>query len=299
MNKFNIIKELGGQKKRKFSSVFLVSRNSDQEKFVLKEVKKNENTTLQQEKIKQEAQFLGDELFLQKTIDFWEDNQSIFLLKEYVVGEPLDSWWNNQNTPKLERLKFLLSGLSPIFNYLKTHKIAHNDIKPSNILVTTNNGTTEFVLIDFGLAFHYPTNHNSSILFALGFAAPEVVLSKNNCVNHSSDLFSLGILILYIWTGKLPLSHPNPTVFTNLQITYPIKDSGNIPTDVFRIISKMCQKHPFRLPPNQLPEKEVSNGLLEAQNLRYQSINEIMDDLNKIKIKSWWNFLIKIFSKSN
>ncbi len=299
MNNFNIIEELGGQKNRKFSSIFLVQRKSDQEKYVLKCVEKKAHTILQQEKLRLESQFQGNEPFLQKTIDCWEDSQSIYLLKEYFVGEPLDSWWNKQNTPKLERIKFLIAGLTPAFNYLKENKIAHNDIKPSNILATSRNGKTEFILIDFGLAFYFPKTDNQQVLFALGYSSPELILSKKSIVNHSSDIFSLGIVFFQLWSGKIPLTHPNPTVFTNLQITHPLTNSDSIPDKLFQIIAEMCVKHQFRLPPNQLPENEVKHALINAQNQRYHSINEIIDEINKIELVPWWKFLVKIFSKSN
>jgi serine/threonine protein kinase len=299
MKNFEILQKLGNQNTRKFASVFLVQRKSDQEKYVLKCVEKKAHTILQQEKLRLESQFQGKEPFLQKTIDCWEDSQSIYLLKEYIVGEPLDSWWNKQNTPKLERIKFLIAGLAPVFNYLKENKIAHNDIKPCNILVTNRNGKTEFILIDFGLAFYFPKADNQEVLFALGYSSPELILSKKSIVNHSSDLFSLGIVLYQLWTGKLPLSHPNPTVFTNLQITHPLINAGNVPDKLFQLISKMCVKHQFRLPPNQLPEDEVINALIKAQNQRCHSINEIIDDIDKIELVPWWKFLIKIFSKSN
>ena len=112
-------------------------------------------------------------------------------------------------------------------------------------------------------------------------------------------MFSLGIVLYQLWTGKLPLSHPNPTVFTNLQITHPLINAGNVPDKLFQLISKMCVKHQFRLPPNQLPEDEVINALIKAQNQRYHSINEIIDDIDKIELVPCWKFLIKIFSKSN
>jgi len=299
MKNFEILQKLGNQNTRKFASVFLVQRKSDQEKYVLKCVEKKAHTILQQEKLRLESQFQGKEPFLQKTIDCWEDSQSIYLLKEYIVGEPLDSWWNKQNTPKLERIKFLIAGLAPVFNYLKENKIAHNDIKPSNILVTNHNGKTEFILLDFGLAFYFPKADNQEVLFALGYSSPELILSKKSIVNHSSDLFSLGIVLYQLWTGKLPLSHPNPTVFTNLQITHPLINAGNVPDKLFQLISKMCVKHQFKLPPNQLPEDEVINALIKAQNQRYHSINEIIDDIDKIELVPCWKFLIKIFSKSN
>jgi serine/threonine protein kinase len=299
MKNFEIIQELGGHKERKFTSVFLVNRLSDQEKFILKEVKKSEETILQQEKIRLEAQFNCNAPFLQKTIDFWEDSHSIYLLKEHIVGETIDSWWSKQKTPKFERLKYLLNGLVAAFNYLEENKIAHNDIKPSNILATSRNGITEFILIDFGLAFHFPEVDNQEVLFALGYSSPELVLSKKSIVNHSSDIFSLGIVFYQLWLGKIPLTHPNPTVFTNLQITHPLTNSDSIPDKLFQIIAKMCVKHQFRLPPNQLPKDEVLNALLEAQIQRYQSISDVVLDIQEVEINSTWNFLVKIFSKSD
>ncbi len=299
MNNFNIIEELGGQKNRKFSSIFLVQRKSDQEKYVLKCVEKKAHTILQQEKLRLESQFQGKEPFLQKTIDCWEDSQSIYLLKEYIVGEPLDSWWNKQNTPKLERIKFLIAGLAPAFNYLKENKIAHNDIKPSNILASSRNGKTELILIDFGLAFYFPKTDNQEVLFSLGYSSPELILSKKSIVNHSSDIFSLGIVFYQLWTGKIPLTHPNPTVFTNLQITHALTNSDSIPDKLFQIIAKMCVKHQFRLPPNQLTEDEVIKALIEAQKRRYFSIDDVILDTQQMEIKSRWKCLIKIFSKSN
>ena len=192
-----------------------------------------------------------------------------------------------------------MNGLVAAFNYLKENKIAHNDIKPRNILATSRNGITEFILIDFGLAFNFPEVDNQEVLFALGYSSPELVLSKKSIVNHSSDIFSLGIVLYQLWTGKIPLTHPNPTVFTNLQITHPLTNSDSIPDKLFQILAKMCVKHQFRLPPNQLPEDEVLNALLEAQIQRYQSISDVVLDIQEVEINSTWNFLVKIFSKTD
>jgi serine/threonine protein kinase len=298
MKNFEIIQKLGNQDTRKFSSVFLVNRKLDDKRFVLKCVEKNEKTIIQQEKIRQEAKFQFDRSFFQKTIDFWEDTNGIYLLKEYTEGETVVEWWKKQKEKKIDRLTVLLNGLTPAFSFLKENNLAHNDIKPSNILVTNRNGAPEFVLLDFGLAFYYPELDNQEVLFALGYSSPELVLSKKSTVNHSSDLFSLGIVLYQLWTGKLPLTHPNPTVFTNLQITYPLINAGNVPEKLFQIISKMCFKHQFRLPPNQLSEQEVICSLIDAQKNRYLSIEDIILDLQQVEIKSRWNFLIKIFSKS-
>jgi serine/threonine protein kinase len=96
MRDFSIIKELGNQKIRKFSKVFLVSRESINKLFVLKIVEKNESTILQQKKLIQESKFNLQAPYFQQNIDFWEDDNTLFLLKEFIQGETLDSWWKHE-----------------------------------------------------------------------------------------------------------------------------------------------------------------------------------------------------------
>ena len=91
-------------------------------------------------------------------------------------------------------------------------------------------------------------------------------------------------------SGKLPLSHPNPSIFTNLQITHPLLNDADIPKKLFELISKICIKHSFRLPPNQLTEEEVNQSLISAQNKRIRSIEEIEKELNEINEQKFWKF---------
>ncbi|MBM3452034.1 MAG: hypothetical protein FJX84_02700 [Bacteroidetes bacterium] len=288
MRDFSIITELGSQKIRKFSKVFLVRRQNNNEKFVLKIVEKNETTNLQQKKLIQESKFNFDTPFFQKNIDFWEDEENMFLLKEFIPGETLESWWKNEKKiKKLDKLKLFVSQCVPIFNALKNQKIVHNDIKPSNFIVTQKHTRFQLSLIDFGLAHSFPAENDGEVLFSLGFSAPEVILSKKSLVNHSSDLFSLGICMYYLYSGKLPLSHPNPSIFTNLQITHPLMNFDGMPKKLFDLITKICIKHSFRLPPNQLPTDEVLEALKFAQQVRIQSIDEINEKLIALKEKFW------------
>ena len=289
MRDFSIIKELGNQKNRKFSKVFLVSREVNNEHFVLKIVDKNESTILQQKKLIQESEFNFKAPFFQKNIDFWEDDKSMFLLKEFIPGETLDIWWKNEKkTKNLNKLKLFISQSVPIFNELKKQNIVHNDIKPSNFIVNEENSDFQLSLIDFGLAHSIPAKNDGEVLFSLGFSAPEVILSKKTLVNHSSDLFSLGICMYYLYSGKLPLSHPNPSIFTNLQITHPLVNDAGLPKKLFELLSKICVKHSFRLPPNQLSENEVIQALMLAQNTRIQDVDEIYQKLNEITEKRFW-----------
>jgi serine/threonine protein kinase len=289
MKDFTIIKELGNQVIRKFSKVFLVRFESKNELFVLKIVEKNDTTILQQKKLIQESKFNLKASFFQRNIDFWEDNKNLYLLKEFIPGETLDEWWRNEKkVKKLDKLKLLISLCVPVFHELKNQNIVHNDIKPSNFIVNQENSKFQLTLIDFGLAHSIPTVNDEEVLFSLGFSSPEVILSKKSLVNHSSDLFSLGICMYYLYSGKIPLSHPNPSIFTNLQITHPLINNAGIPKKLFNLISRICVKHSFRLPPNQLPENEVINSLIQAQEIRIKDIFEIHQELSQISEKKFW-----------
>jgi serine/threonine protein kinase len=291
MRNFTIIQELGNQKTRKFSKVHLVRFEADSTPYVLKQVEKNESTLLQQKKLIQESKFNLPSPLFQKNIDLWEDENSIYLLKEFKTGDTLDMWWKkNKKIKNLEKLKLFINNCVPIFTELKNRQIAHNDIKPSNFLVHEENSETHLTLIDFGLAHKIPTENNGEVLFSLGFSAPEVILSQKSLVNHSSDLFSLGICMYNLYSGKLPLNHPNPSIFTNLQITHPLMNDVGLPKKLFELISKICVKHSFRLPPNQLSDVEVYQSLLVARNKRIQTIDEINTELNLISDKKFWFF---------
>jgi serine/threonine protein kinase len=291
MRDFSIVKELGNQVNRKFSKVFLVRRESDNKPFVLKIVEKNNSTILQQKKLFQESKVNLNALFFQQNIDFWKDDKSMYLLKEFIPGETLDSWWRNEKKmKKLDKLKLFISQCVPIFQELKNNNIVHNDIKPTNFIVNQENSEIQLTLIDFGLAHSFPAKNNGEVLFSLGFSSPEVILSKKSLTNHSSDLFSLGICMYNLYSGKLPLSHPNPSIFTNLQITHPLLNDADIPKKLFELISKICVKHSFRLPPNKLTEEEVNQSLISAQNKRIRSIEEIEKELNEINDQKFWRF---------
>jgi serine/threonine protein kinase len=291
MRDFIIIKELGKQVIRKFSKVYLVCKENNNELFVLKIVEKNETTLLQQKKLIQESKFNIKSTFFQQNLDFWEDDKCLYLLKEFISGETLDQWWKNEKKIKrLDKLKLFITHCIPIFGELKNQNIVHNDIKPSNFIVNHGKSGFQLTLIDFGLAHSIPTENDGEILFSLGFSAPEVILSKKSLANHSSDLFSLGICMYYLYAGKIPLSHPNPSIFTNLQITHPLINDASLPKKLFVLISKICVKHSFRLPPNQLSENEVDEALMKVQQDRIQTIEEIQQELNRISENKFWRF---------
>ncbi|MGV3631623.1 MAG: protein kinase domain-containing protein [Bacteroidota bacterium] len=300
MNDFEVIRPLGSGKKRRFNEVFLVRNKLTQQEAVLKYLEKTPANSSGQELLRQEASFVFDHPCLPRVIQFRETDQAIFLLKNYTPGIPLDEYW--KKLPEKEQKPFiyaLLCKLSPLLEELRRKKIVHGDIKPSNIIINKQNTDFEAALIDFGLAFYPEKTQERSLVFALGFSAPELILNKLHLAKQSSDLFSLGIVIAQLLEGKLPLSHANPAVMTNLQLTHPLVRTPKIPKKLFPVLAKMCFKESFPKPPQMLGDKMVDDILVKGIEGRYQSIPELLPELEWMREsnkKGVFTALVKIFA---
>ena len=96
--------------------------------------------------------------------------------------------------------KFLRQILSAI-KYCHSNSIVHRDLKIENILLDKNGGLK---LIDFGLAnFIDPFKHLSTFCGSLYFAAPEV-LSAKKYIGPEIDMWSLGVILYVLVSGKVP-----------------------------------------------------------------------------------------------
>jgi len=93
--------------------------------------------------------------------------------------------------------------------YLQENGILHQDIKPANILIMDIGGQTRYVIADFGVSIQLRSNilrqtepmYRSDQGFAPGYASPEQLTGQ---VGKKSDVFSLGVMLYELATGKLP-----------------------------------------------------------------------------------------------
>lgn len=286
MEEFQIITKLGTQKHRKFGDTYLVKQSKSEALLVLKEVNKNLVKPQICDRFRLEKDFSFDFEGLPTLILHEDTDELICNVFKYHTGETLDLFWNKlKRRQKLQFIKDFILKLTPILNHLEAKKIVHCDIKPTNIIIEGNTDDFKLHLIDFGLAINTSNTEQRKILFPLGYAAPELLLNELNIVDSRSDLFSLGILIWRLFTDELPLRHPNPSIFTNLQLTHPLPDHIELPKGLFEILAKMTSKHQFKLPPNKMKHDEVVELLKKGMNSRYNSIQEVRDDLNQLKAR--------------
>lgn len=286
LSDFEVVHSLGRQDVRKFNEVSLVRQRENGVLAVCKKLKINSKNQHLIPLLRQESELNFNFLGLPKTLVFEETNEELVLVRSYLAGIPLDEFW--KKLPKKKRMEFLsvlIQKLTPIFNELKRLSIVHCDIKPTNILVTED---WECSLIDFGMSVQRDKPLERRTLFALGYSAPELILNELELVDSSTDIFALGITIWHLFTGKLPLTHPNPGIMTNLQITHPLPIDRSISEEWMMILQKMCWKHQFKIPPSHMKKEEVRLVLKDAMIQRYQNLEEITAVLSSFQPKKKW-----------
>jgi serine/threonine protein kinase len=275
-------------------SIYLAHKNGLG--YIVKVLNKTNKNTDEQNRIKNESRFSFDILGLPKITDFIDNNECSILIRTYVSGVTLPSFWKKvKRKDRIKTLKLLISQLVPLFSELKRSNVLHLDIKPTNILISQGEKGLEAHLIDFGLARIEEESANKHTYFPLGYAAPELVLNQLDMLDHRTDLFSLGVCIWELLEKHIPFTHPNPLIMTNLQLNLPLPEGNNIPASLLALLHKMTNKYRFLKPPNQMDKSDVRHKLQQAMDQRYSDLSEFQSDLNELPEKRHW--LVKLLSK--
>jgi serine/threonine protein kinase/tetratricopeptide (TPR) repeat protein len=123
---------------------------------------------------------------------------------EYVEGEPIDAWCDTRRLSIEARLELFCTVCDAVA-YAHERQIVHRDLKPSNILVR-HDGTVK--LLDFGIAklavFDETTDATATRTHMMTpeYASPEQI--RGESVSGTSDVYSLGVLLYELLTGRRP-----------------------------------------------------------------------------------------------
>lgn len=127
-----------------------------------------------------------------------------FIAMEFIDGVPITEYCRDRGASVRERLRIFLKACKAV-GYAHRNLVVHRDIKPSNILV---NSEGEPKLLDFGLAklVGFQENDVTKTLFRAltpAYASPEQL--KGDAITTSSDIYSLGVCLYEILTGRRPV----------------------------------------------------------------------------------------------
>ncbi|EAW36886.1 Serine/Threonine protein kinase with WD40 repeats [Lyngbya sp. PCC 8106] len=135
---------------------------------------------------------------------YFEDNNQLYLLQEYVEGENLSELLEQQGVWNEQQVKNLLLSLLPVIEFIHQKNVIHRDIKPENIIRRREDG--QFVLLDFGVAKELSktvlSTQIGTQIGSLGYAPIEQMLGGE--AYPASDLFSLGVTCFHLLTDVNP-----------------------------------------------------------------------------------------------
>ena len=142
---------------------------------------------------------LSDLKSVVNVLDFFEANNSAYLVMEYLDGLSLKDYV--QKNGKLPAQQFL-NQLKPLMADMeKMHRrgVIHRDIAPDNIIMLPDG---RLKLIDFGAARSYVGDKSMTVVVKKGFAPVEQYMRKGS--NASTDVYALAATIYYCITGIVP-----------------------------------------------------------------------------------------------
>lgn len=160
------------------------------------------------------AQLAQKSIHIVRVTDFGVDENEVpFYVMEYLQGQSLNEMISRQLLPLpkfLSLARQICLGLQCAHEGILVEKqlcpIIHRDIKPSNILVTPNPMLGDLVkILDFGIAklLQEDSGQTSSFMGTLPYSSPEQMEGQD--LDPRSDIYSLGILMFEMLTGKMPL----------------------------------------------------------------------------------------------
>ena len=195
-----------------------------------------------------------------------------FIAMEHVEGESLDHRMERRPLTTSEIVD-LGARLADALAAAHDHGVTHRDIKPSNLMVTPDG---RLKILDFGLAKLQPAidgdpegtvqtmTQPGVVMGTVQYMSPEQALGKE--ADHRSDIFSTGVVLYQMATGRLPFQGSTPTeTITEIVKSEPApigELSPVSPPELERIIRKCMEKDPGR---------------------RYQSTRDLEVDLNNLK----------------
>lgn len=169
-------------------------------------------------------------------------NGKHFLSMEYVPGEDLKATLNRL---PLQQIVRVIKEVASALDYAGKKGYVHRDIKPENIMLKNDDGRA--ILMDFGIARACDTlNGMTQTGTAIGtpyYMSPEQ--AKGAEVDNRSDLYSLGVVLFQLLSGKVPYSGDSAISVGIKHISEPIPQLPEYLAQIFQpIIDKLMAKSP-------------------------------------------------------
>jgi eukaryotic-like serine/threonine-protein kinase len=179
--------------------------------------------------------------------DFHRERGALFIVMEYVQGIDLYDLLDRAGRLPYDVAAVLAMQVARALDYIHYRSIVHRDIKPANIMVARQGGVK---LMDFGIArdtnFENDLTQTGTGIGTPSYMSPEQILGDR--LDARSDIFSLGIVLYQMVTGRKPfVENEEKSVLHLIREEKHIrarKLNPDIPRELERIIDRCLQKKP-------------------------------------------------------
>ena len=192
--------------------------------------------------------------------DVGEYNGNYYIVMEYINGITLKNLIKKRGALTLPEVIDIMSQLLSGIMCAHDSYIIHRDIKPQNVMILEDGRVK---VTDFGIATAINSNEltqTNSVMGSVHYLPPEQANGSGSTIK--SDIYSLGILMYELLTGKLPFKGDNAVEIAIKQMQEPIpsicSQNPAIPQSIENIVLKACAKNPKN---------------------RYDSVNDMYRDL--------------------
>ena len=192
--------------------------------------------------------------------DVGEDDGNYYIVMEYVDGKTLKSLVKRRGALTLPEVIDIMLQLTSAISCAHDSYIIHRDIKPQNVLILEDGRVK---ITDFGIAMalnSHELTQTNSIMGSVHYLPPEQANGSGSTIK--SDIYSLGILMYELITGKIPFKGDNAVEIAikhmKEQIPSVCKINPDIPQSIENVILKACAKNPKN---------------------RYDTVKEMYDDI--------------------
>ena len=197
-----------------------------------------------------------------------------FIVMELIDGKSLSQIIEEQGRLDYKDAINIAQQVASALSLAHKNQIIHRDVKPHNILITSS-GIAK--LADFGIARAVSKESieegNEKIMGSVHYFSPEQ--ARGAYVDERSDIYSLGIVLFEMLTGKVPFDGDNPISIALMHVNDPIPSVTSIVKGI----------------PPQL-EKVIEKATNKYQSNRYKSADEMITDLDNI------DFITKVMGSS-